>query len=100
MTLVTLAGSSLACSSLAYRMVPVSFSISSADGAATSTARAPTVKINTAPSRAMSFFMVVPPRIIDKLYEGGKTFMQSGWISARYPGGTWIWVMPEKPKTG
>ena len=60
MTLVTLAGSSLACSFLAKRTVPVSFSISRADGAATSTARALVASTSTAPSSAMIFFMVNP----------------------------------------
>ena len=75
MTFVTLAGSSLLCSSLAKRMVPVSFSINRADGAVTSTARALVPSINMAHSSVISFFMVIPLCSIDKLYEGGWTFM-------------------------
>ena len=59
-TLVTLAGSSCLCSSLANRTVPVSFSISSADGADTSTARAPVVSSSAAHSSAIPLFMMLP----------------------------------------
>ena len=61
MTLVTLAGSSFACSSLEKRMVPVSFSISSAEGADTSMAAAEVVRTRMAHKSATSFFMDAPP---------------------------------------
>ena len=61
MTFVTLAGSSLACSSLENRTVPVSFSISKADGAATSTALALVPRIRTAHTRAIAFFIQISP---------------------------------------
>ena len=67
--LVTLAGSSFSCSFLAKRTVPVSFSISRAEGAETSTARTGTHRVITAHSSASSRersrqdmrFMAVPP---------------------------------------
>ena len=60
MIFVTLAGSIRACSSLAYRIVPVSFSISIADGAVTSTAPALAVRSITALKNAITFFIVCP----------------------------------------
>ena len=60
MIFVTLAGSRRACSSLANSTVPVSFSISSAEGADTSMAPAPVVSTSTAPRTARNFFMVIP----------------------------------------
>ena len=59
--LVTLAGSSFSCSFLANSTVPVSFSISTAEGADTSTARALTLSSNTAPISARIFFMMTSP---------------------------------------
>ena len=79
MTLVTLAGSSLACSSLEKRTVPVSFSIRRAEGAATSRARTPVVRASTAHSAASSFFMVDPPlSYMVRVYEEGGRDMRAG----------------------
>ena len=75
MTLVTLAGSSLACSSLAKRTVPVSFSISRAEGADTSSAWALLPSASRVHSSTTSFFMVIPLCFDGRIYVREKAFM-------------------------
>ena len=76
MTFVTLAGSSLACSSLANRTVPVSFSISRADGADTSRAWALLPSASRAHSSTTSFFMVIPLCFDGTIYVRQGRFMR------------------------
>ncbi len=82
MTFVTLAGSSFSCSFLENRTVPVSFSISSAEGADTSSALAGMVSSSAAASANSSFFITLPLFLLSQSMRKGKNKCASGHFSS------------------